>query len=131
MHDTWEFCRQVVWLTSLQSWCNFGKRELSIFVTKIMATIFDFNGSRRLRRERNLYQGGGCQSKIRRGVEVEKWKLYLLEVIVILQNSLCPQTEFLICAVKLQLSITSHVSFEHHSDIFLWLEKGKDYKLWL
>ena len=35
-----------------------------------MTTNFDFNGSGRLERERNLYQGGGRWSKIRRGVGV-------------------------------------------------------------
>ena len=37
-----------------------------------MATIFDFNCGGRLERERNLYQGGCHQSKIRRGVGLEK-----------------------------------------------------------
>ena len=54
--------------SSLQSRRNFGGRVLSIFLTKIMTTIFDFNGSGRLGRERNLYQRGCRQSKIRRGV---------------------------------------------------------------
>ena len=40
---------------------------LSIFLTKIMAAIIDFNGSGRLGREINLYQGGGGWSKIRGG----------------------------------------------------------------
>ena len=35
-----------------------------------MAAIFDFNGSGRLGREINLYQGGGRRSKIRRWVGV-------------------------------------------------------------
>ena len=51
-----------------QSRRNFGERVLGIFLTKIMATTLDFNGSRTLGRERNLYQGGGRRSKIRRGV---------------------------------------------------------------
>ena len=55
---------------SLQSRCNFCKRVLSYFITNIMATIFDFNGSGRLGREINLYQGGSRWSKIRRGVGV-------------------------------------------------------------
>ena len=57
-------------ICSLQSSCNFDERVLSIFLTKIMAAIFDFNGSGRLVRERNLYQGDSRQSKIRRGVGV-------------------------------------------------------------
>ena len=43
---------------SVQSRRNFGERVLSIFLTKIMAAVFDFNGSGRFGRERNLYQGG-------------------------------------------------------------------------
>ena len=34
-------------ICSLQSSCNFDERVLSIFLTKIMAAIFDFNGSGR------------------------------------------------------------------------------------
>ena len=34
---------------------NFGKQVLSIFVTKTMAAIFDFNGCGRLGNERHLY----------------------------------------------------------------------------
>ena len=34
---------------------NFGEQVLSILSTKIMAAIFDCNGSRRQGRERNLY----------------------------------------------------------------------------
>ena len=45
-------------ICSLQSRRNFDERVLSIFLTKIMAAIFDFYGSGRLVRERNLYQGG-------------------------------------------------------------------------
>ena len=51
---------------SVQSRRNFGERVLSIFLTKIMAAAFNFNGSGRLGRERNLYQGGGRRSNIRR-----------------------------------------------------------------
>ena len=94
---------------SLQSRRNFGERLLSISLTKIMAAIFDFNGSWRPARERNWCQRGGRRSKIRRGLGVGKWRLRLLEVIVILQNSVRPRTEFLIGAVKLQLSITSQM----------------------
>ena len=90
-------------IVSLQSRRNFGERLLSISLTKIMAAIFDFNGSWR------LYQGGGRRSKIRRRVGVRKWRLRLPEVIVILQNSVRPRTEFLIGAVKLQLSIISQM----------------------
>ena len=42
----------------------------AIPLRKIMAAIFDFNGSGRLGREINLYQGGGRRSKIRRWVGV-------------------------------------------------------------
>ena len=35
-----------------------------------MAAIFDFNGSGRLWEKKNLHQGGGRRSKIRRGVGV-------------------------------------------------------------
>lgn len=35
-----------------------------------MAAIFDFNGNARLGRKRNLYQGGGRWSNMRRGVGV-------------------------------------------------------------
>ena len=49
---------------SLHSRRTFSEWMLSIF----LAAIFDFNGSRRLGRERNLYQGGGRPSKMRRGV---------------------------------------------------------------
>ena len=44
-------------IISMQTRRNFGERVLSIFLTKIMAAIFDFNGSGRLWRERSLYQG--------------------------------------------------------------------------
>ena len=49
---------------------DFGEGVLSIFLRKIMAATFYFSGSRRLGRERNLYQGGGRRSKLRRGVGV-------------------------------------------------------------
>ena len=48
----------------------FGERVLSNFITNIMAAIIDFDGSGRLGREINLYQGGGRRSKLRRGVGV-------------------------------------------------------------
>ena len=44
---------------SLKSTRNFGERVLSIFLAKIMAATSDFNGSGRLGRRRNLYQGEG------------------------------------------------------------------------
>ena len=47
--------------TSLQMRRNFGERELSVFLAKILAAIFDFNGSGKLGRETNLYQGGKRQ----------------------------------------------------------------------
>ena len=76
-------------LYSLRSRLNFGERVLSNFITKIMAAIFDNNGSGKLRREINLYQGGGRRSKIRRGVGVGEWRLRLPEVIVILRRRFC------------------------------------------
>ena len=44
---------------SQQSGRNFGERMLGISLTKIMAAIFYFDGSERLGREMNLYQGRG------------------------------------------------------------------------
>ena len=55
-------------IISLQTRRNFGERVLSIFLTKIMATIFDFKGSGRLGRERSLYQGVVDSQKY-----VERW----------------------------------------------------------
>ena len=55
-------------LLNLQSRRNFSERVLSIFLTKVMAAIFDFNGNGRLGREGNLYHGGSRRSKIGRGV---------------------------------------------------------------
>ena len=73
-------------LLNLQSGRNFGERVLIIFLMKIMTTLFDFNGSGRLGRERNLYQGGGQRSIIRRGMWVGEWRLSMSEIIVILQT---------------------------------------------
>ena len=73
-------------LFNLQSGRNFGERVLIIFLMKIMTTLFDFNGSGRLGRERNLYQGGGQRSIIRRGMWVGEWRLSMSEIIVILQT---------------------------------------------
>ena len=42
-------------IVSLQSRNNFGEQVLSNLLTKILAAIFDCNGSGRLDRERNLY----------------------------------------------------------------------------
>ena len=84
-----------------------------------MAAIFDVNGSGRLGREINLKggeRGGGKGVKIR-----------LPEVIVLLPCSVRPRTEFLIGAIKLQLSITRCQSFER--DILLMQEKEKDGEL--
>ena len=53
---------------------------------------------------------------------MEEWRLRLPQVIVILQNSVRPGTEFLIGAVKLQLSITSQMC---HLDSFLLRENAK------
>ena len=50
---------------------NFGERVLSTFLTKIMVAIIHFNGSGRLGRERNLYQGDGRRSKKERGGDGE------------------------------------------------------------
>ena len=61
---------------SLQSRRNFGKRVLSNFIMNILAAIFDFNGSRRLGRGINLYQGGSWHSWIRRGVGVGEWRFF-------------------------------------------------------
>ena len=41
-----------LFVDSLQSGRNFGERVLGIFSATTMATIFDFNGSDRLRREK-------------------------------------------------------------------------------
>ena len=57
-------------LASLQSSRNFGERVLSIFLVKIKAAIFVFLQQRKaktIRRDRNLYQGGGRRPKGRRG----------------------------------------------------------------
>ena len=70
----WNVCRQSC---SPQSRRNFGERVLSNFITNIMAAIIDFDGSGRLGREINLYQGGGRRSKLRRGVGVEEWRLVM------------------------------------------------------
>ena len=54
--------------SGLQSRRNFGGRAYMIILVKIIAVIFDFYNSRRLGRERNVYQGGEWQYK-RRGDE--------------------------------------------------------------
>lgn len=48
-----------------------GEEVLPISLAKIMATISDFNGSERLGREGNLYQGG-ARRNLRRGVGLGK-----------------------------------------------------------
>ena len=53
--------------------------------------------------KRNIHQGGGRQSMIGRGVGGVK--ITPAEVIIILQNSVRPLTDFLMATVKLQLSI--------------------------
>ena len=73
-------------LFSLQSRRHFGERVLIIFLMKIMAALVDFNDSGRLGRERNLYQGGGQRSIIRRGMWVGEWRLSMSQIIVILQT---------------------------------------------
>ena len=59
---------------SPQSRCNFGVRVFSNFLAKIMAAIFDFNGSGRLGRGINLNQGGSWRSKINRGVGLGEFR---------------------------------------------------------
>ena len=57
---------------SLKGRHNFGERVLSIFLTKIMAAIFDFNGNGRLG-EKDIYTTVcGRRSKLRRGVGLEE-----------------------------------------------------------
>ena len=57
-------------IISMQTRRNFGERVLSIFLTKIMAAIFNFKGSGRLGRERSLYQEAvDGQNKESSGVE--------------------------------------------------------------
>ena len=101
-----------------------GEQVLVNFSTKIIATIFGFNGSGRLGGERNIHQGGGRRSMIGRGVGGVK--ITPAEVIVILQNSVRPRTEFLMAAVKFQLSIKSQMC---HLDILLLGKNAKDGKL--
>ena len=107
-----------------QSRRNFGEQVLNTFFTKTMAAIFDFNGSGRLGRERNLYQGGGRRSK-----KGEGWGWGNEEA--------CPKslsfckTPFaqngLIGAVKLQLSITSQMC--HLSVILTFRSCGRKRKM--
>lgn len=57
-------------LASLQSSRNFGEQVLYIFLVKIKAAILCFLQQRKakaIRRDKNLYQGGGWRSKGRRG----------------------------------------------------------------
>ena len=66
---------QGVVVSSMTIACRAGvilasKRMPSIFLAKIMAAIFYFNDNGRLRRERNLYQGGERRSRIRRGARL-------------------------------------------------------------
>ena len=88
-------------MTSLQSRRNFGERVLGISLMKIMAAIFDFNGRKKFvprGRSTIKYKEKG------RGGEV---KIMPARSIVILENSVRPRMEFLIGAVKLQLSVIS------------------------
>ena len=76
-----------------------------------MAAIFDFNGSGRLGRGKKfLPRGRSTVDKRERG-----GGRGVPEVIVILQNSVRSRTQFLIRAVKFQLSITKqlNVAFRH------------------
>ena len=115
---------------SVQSRRNFGERVLSIFLTKIMAAVFDFNGSGRFGRERNLYQGGWSTVQNKEsggggGVKITPARS-------LLQNSVRPRTECLIGAVKLQLSITCQMC--HLSVILTFRSRGgnrEDIELWL
>ena len=93
-------------LFSLQSRRHFGERVLIIFLMKIMAALFDFNDSGRLGRERNLYQGGGQRSIIRRGMWVGELEIIHVTDHCYFANSVRPRTEFLIGTVKLQTSTT-------------------------
>ena len=56
--------------------------------------------------ERNFHKRGGRRSIIRRGVGVGEWRLRLPEVIIILQNSTRPRTEFLIALLSHHARIT-------------------------
>ena len=57
---------------SLKGRHNFGERVLSIFLTKIMAAIFDFNGNGRLGEKDIYFTVSGRRSKMRRGVGLEE-----------------------------------------------------------
>ena len=60
--------------------------------------------------EKNLYREGGRQSKIGRGVGEGGGEDYVyLKSLLFSQKSVRPRTEFLIGAVRLQLSITSQM----------------------
>ena len=52
--------------SSLQSRRNFGGRVLSIFLTNIMAAIFDLNGSGRLGERRKFVPKGRSSVKIKK-----------------------------------------------------------------
>lgn len=68
---------------------QFWLAMLHIFLLKIKAAIFDFHSSKRLGRERNLYQQGEWWSKERKG---EGWVIEItpaLMIIVLLGNSVC------------------------------------------
>ena len=55
--------------SSLQSRRNFGGRVLSIFLTNIMAAIFDLNGSGRLGERRKFVPKGRSSVKIKKNKE--------------------------------------------------------------
>ena len=59
--------------------------------------------------EKNLYREGGRQSKIGRGVGGGGEDYVCLKSLLFSQKSVRPRTEFLIGAVRLQLSITSQM----------------------
>ena len=61
--------------------------------------------------EKNLYREGGRQSKIGRGVGGGGEDYVCLKSLLFSQKSVRPRTEFLIGAVRLQLSITSQMCY--------------------
>ena len=71
-----------------------------------------FLGSGRPERERKFYRGGERQARGRIGEEVGRRKSRLPEVIVLLGNSVRPQTEFLIGAARPYLSIVCQSLFK-------------------
>ena len=81
---------------------------LSIFLTKIVTTIFDFYGRGRLGREKFIPRGWSTVKNRERGGGGGEDYVYL-KSLLFSQKSVRPRTEFLIGAVRLQLSITSQM----------------------